>query len=417
MNYAVNSLRFIILFMLAWLHSGSEQINGSNALALEYRSNVDYSHTAGTSGKNVTMKSHSESRETPHLPRGKQRKQKVKPSSKAIGRPDGGWQIKNGNDSVFETFDGPTLHIVANHKSGVFLSTKLAMFICRNGASFHNVAHKGCPGVKPSMQGLHSGIKLAMAENPNDVFIHAIRHPVDMVLSGYYYHKQGKEKEWTGVKIEPGKRYLHIPADFPIRNVSYSKWLKTHPEEQGLEMELVRTLHARDGLGKMLKDMLFLQSSGAKVLNLCMSQAKMLMPAVERFVQPWVRPESVAATDGRDILGEGVERPDPDHHPAAIASAAALVQATQAGTIDDSMGTVIDLWSTPDLHTHYSDKAEEARLANIAAKLVAESLPLPLLATFPCPSEFYRLLSATDSFLYDLPVDLYSKALQLERPS
>ena len=257
--------------------------------------------------------------------------------------------------------DFPHLHIVANHKSGVFESTVLTQVLCNDFSSFHRAAVHGCSRIKHSSHGLHLVDEHPVDVSPNaSVFVHAIRHPLDMLISGYVYHIGCNEGQWTRKKFTQGEFSIQIPYNnFVSYEKAYCYWLRemrdTGKEEEGLEKELYRTLHASDGLGKMLQDMEYLEYHGSTVFNLCMSTVNEQLPALEEFVKPWSRRE------GRLIL--------------------------------------------PDKASHHSDRRHEIEVLDLALKVIQAELPYKLVSTFPCRSKFYSSSGLVGDYIHSLNVN------------
>lgn len=122
-------------------------------------------------------------------------------------------------------------------------------------------------------------------------------------------------------------------------------------------MELIRSMHATAGIGKMIQDMVFLDSVHARVFNLCMAEADKVMPLLQTFLTPWnVKP---------------ADRP--------------------FKILDDA--------------THHTDSAQQRRLLDMAYKVLSEEMPELMIATFPCPSQFFATFVASDAYIYNLRVD------------
>ena len=190
--------------------------------------------------------------------------------------------------------------------------------------------------------------------------------------SGYLYHKACKEPYWTDVPMNSKSQMLmfHLPEDFPLLSqdipVSYCKWLQTTTEKEGLTMELLRSLTERRGLGQMLKDKLILDAAGdsTRVFYSCMSLQDSQLPTLREFVKPWGR-------GGGDVSN---------------------IEIAESSS-------------------HHTDLNEQRRLVSLATATVLEQIPLELLVTFPCPSQFYSTVAAKSSFLHDLRVMDYNLTL------
>lgn len=82
----------------------------------------------------------------------------------------------------------------------------------------------------------------------NARMIHIIRHPKDIVISGYHYHKKGSE-EWNRRPLPRGKLYKFILELDHVLNeqerkllhpeITYQQLLETLPFEKGMMAEMV----------------------------------------------------------------------------------------------------------------------------------------------------------------------------------
>ena len=127
-----------------------------------------------------------------------------------------------------------------------------------------------------------------------------------------------------------------------VKEGSFCKYLQRHSVEEGLRMELKRTMHAPDGIGRMLLDIAYLQSRPwVPVLTICEADYKDKLPLLEQVMLPY-----------------GV---------------------APAGT---SMAEIADEKS------HHTDKSVQRELFSLAQQLVNEAVPAALLQVFPCVSSF-----------------------------
>ena len=160
------------------------------------------------------------------------------------------------------------------------------------------------------------------------------RHPVDMLLSGYLYHKSCAEPQWSDT---PARINDHLPHNFPVKG-SYCKFLQKNDTETGMRMELLRTMTAADGIGKMLKDIVFMQDYD--VFNICLSDYTDKVPLISATLSPF----------GRN----------------------GFVSLDQIGTEE----------------SHHTDKEEQRKLFGLAQTLIMETIPVEVLSMFPCATEF-----------------------------
>lgn len=158
-----------------------------------------------------------------------------------------------------------TVAVVSHHKSGTFASFQLLMVLCSKGPRVWTRACCAKNGVWAShpSEPLYAGAELLAR---NDVVVHFIRHPWDMLLSGYRYHQGCRREKWlhaTNLSVRAifprGAAALferHVPSygrlDKRTRR-SYCLALSALPPWEGLRLEALRTLGALDGVGRMLR--------------------------------------------------------------------------------------------------------------------------------------------------------------------
>ena len=104
--------------------------------------------------------------------------------------------------------------------------------------------------------------------------IHLIRDPVDMVISGWRYHRACNEAEWSDTWLDgtppaapwQDKRFPRAPMMERFKaharqcglganagnGTSYCRWLRAAPATVGVEAEAARTFGASDGAGNMI---------------------------------------------------------------------------------------------------------------------------------------------------------------------
>lgn len=192
--------------------------------------------------------------------------------------------------------DDAKLTIVTHHKSGTFAGWGLFINLCcpprTNLKGFVWDIVAGCKRFCPSATYEVNGIPNHTLQ-PNNYYLHIIRHPVDMIVSGYLYHRACFESQWTDGYRNPTLVSLHVPKNFHVKG-SYCKFLKENNSSVGLEAEAYRSLHAFDGVGSMLRDFAIINNSStyaihnSTILQVCMNEMTGKMAhEVERFTKPW----------------------------------------------------------------------------------------------------------------------------------
>lgn len=165
-------------------------------------------------------------------------------------------------------------------------------------------------------------------------YVHVIRHPVDMLISGYLFHRKCKEP-WTN-STTGNKEPLRFPQPFPVKG-SYCQWLQRTNVTAGLQMELKRTLEANDGMGKMIRDMQALKPA-ANVFQLCLNDVANRI-RMQTYIQPW-----------------------------------------------NKFNRTVVYLDHPEHHTNIEEKK---KLYHEAAKVLLTRMPATAVATFPCTSEYF----------------------------
>jgi hypothetical protein len=165
-----------------------------------------------------------------------------------------------------------TLALVTHHKSGTYAARQLLTATCPFP---RNALPESCAtcGVHYKISGLVApgAPDVPLARSPVDVILHFIRHPLDMLTSGYRYHKACYERLWTAL---PMSMLCLSRADVAIvwaanltalfsRHVqgaqvgmlsSYWSMLQQLPTEQGLVAEALRAFASHGGIAQMLRD-------------------------------------------------------------------------------------------------------------------------------------------------------------------
>ena len=177
--------------------------------------------------------------------------------------------------------------VVAHHKSGTRASTDVLVQLCcaENSAVWDWNVWLGNCSERCAAQGVNyypAGLPLDWEPTPNERVVHFAREPVDMIVSGYLYHRACNEPQWTDVPLDrdtgaldiampllPG---LTVQANFfgsaeniasiralldpkrSLQNTSYCKLLQAASPEMGIRAETLRSLYAADGVSRMLAD-------------------------------------------------------------------------------------------------------------------------------------------------------------------
>lgn len=134
--------------------------------------------------------------------------------------------------------------LISHHKSGVLVTLYIFKHLCcphvkfidfptwwaRPNGNYYKCLKETC-NVTWNVDGFHSRKK-------NDtIYIHVIRNPIDMIVSGYLYHKNCIEK-WTKTTKLDRTRF---PPDFSLQE-PYCKYLNHVSEKEGLMKEMNRSL-------------------------------------------------------------------------------------------------------------------------------------------------------------------------------
>ena len=134
--------------------------------------------------------------------------------------------------------------LISHHKSGVLVTLHIFKQLCcphvkfidfptwwaKPNGNYYKCLKNDC-NVTWNVDGLHSHKK-------NDtIYVHVIRNPIDMIVTGYLYHKNCIEK-WTETTKFDKTRF---PSDFALQE-PYCKYLNHIGEKKGLIMEMNRSL-------------------------------------------------------------------------------------------------------------------------------------------------------------------------------
>jgi len=190
------------------------------------------------------------------------------------------------------------LHIISHHKSGTFAAMNLLISMCCRSATqttfFHRDCRRSC-----SSRGLwfHTNGAFTDMIHDGDTIVHFIRDVDAMLVSGYLYHRNCQE--WSNAPLDAFTHMVQQQMHPPDRSspwyvshkafppgfagwlnanatTSYCHWLQAHSLTQGLRAELYRTLHADDGIGKMLSD----YRDFPTAINVCLSTLPMAYDSV-----------------------------------------------------------------------------------------------------------------------------------------
>lgn len=234
-----------------------------------------------------------------------------------------------------------TLHIITHHKSGTKVGQDLFDDLCTKWKTSDGGRYE-C--LSNNVQLIKYGFDKNLLHQ-GDSLIHMIRHPLDMLISGYLYHKNCSEA-WTSRSSMNTRRF---PTDFPSEWYhSYCATLKKMNTTEGLKAELKRSLFSDDGIGKMLKDVRYLQEAigGGRLLQVCLGTYTDTteMEKLRQFMLPW--------------KAQGTDRLDND---------VSLVNANPE---------------------HRTNLDEHYAILDEAADIVKSDIPVEILEIFPCRSQY-----------------------------
>lgn len=210
-----------------------------------------------------------------------------------------GRTLRFENDIASLALHVPKVVIITHHKSGTVAAQDLIGDLCWpdgyaghwNPASWMSVGKSLCEddGVHFFQGGLQYPLQWPLT---TATVVHFIRKPVDMVVSGYLYHRRCSEPLFTHLPMplwalrpdamlwmggnatrEAILRELD-PLQLRHANASYCELLQQATPEQGIAAETLRTLSASDGVGSMLHDASVLHSLNSsqrlsQLLSIC----------------------------------------------------------------------------------------------------------------------------------------------------
>jgi hypothetical protein len=185
------------------------------------------------------------------------------------------------------------LNIIAHHKTGTIAGMGLLIELCCSNEEIKELMNEPHWFILKNCSRTCKNVKFHEHGLPNwtaklgDIYVHLIRHPFDIVASGYLYHKACNEPFWTNDSLSsingnilPGLKTLHLKRE------TYCSYLQRVDPTIGISYQVNRTFHAMDGLGRMLFDMKAL-SRHPMVLNLCLSKISEEEKRVINFTKSW----------------------------------------------------------------------------------------------------------------------------------
>lgn len=205
------------------------------------------------------------------------------PGTKPLGV--GRWRTPCDNPS--SPSPNGSVAVVAHHKAGTVASFQLLGALCAPNdgseesfatAWFSRGGRECC--TRRRVHFFVDGVRDVLALLKYDVVVHFIRHPVDMVLSGYLYHARCPE-DWTwapgpfqhALRFPPRSRHPFRDSLDVSSNASFCQLLQRAGPVRGLRAEAARTLGAQDGVGNMARVSSFLSTRmPTRVVAMCMAK-------------------------------------------------------------------------------------------------------------------------------------------------
>ena len=228
----------------------------------------------------------------------------------------------------------PRLIVVTHHKSGTVAAFQLLAAACCpdlnnatnvwavwNGASGGSLGRiAGCRqrcaarGIYFASQGLRPGVagaelldrRGAASGHGGGTIVHMLRHPIDMIVSGYLYHRRCEES-WTRLGVhtwddrwfgppsahEALLRLFGVPRVMP-QGLSYCEMLRRSNASVGVSVEAMRTFSASFGARQMLTQHAALQRGSAgpdatlggddvRVINVCLHDVSQHLQLLQLF--------------------------------------------------------------------------------------------------------------------------------------
>ena len=121
-----------------------------------------------------------------------------------------------------------TVYLSCHHKTGTHFLHKLKRLL-----------QKADPGTRYVMDpwSKEATVASTVASTTNDVvkIVHMVRHPYEIIVSGYLYHKTVCQEPWC---IDPTCKTLADGVQYDFDGVSYQETLRSLPVEEGIDMEM-----------------------------------------------------------------------------------------------------------------------------------------------------------------------------------
>ena len=180
--------------------------------------------------------------------------------------------------------------IIAHHKTGTVLSWEVVANLCCPSMNiFYNASSKEdfyplyrlhcaprCEEKRVLFYSNGAPKRLLLKRNKasrgvDRRLLHFSRAPVQLLVSGYLYHKRCPEAWTKRSRLEREKN--RIPADVASllhasNSQNYCDFLSKASEEDGMHAEVARSVHAQDGVSRMISD--FLRLRPLKPLTVCL---------------------------------------------------------------------------------------------------------------------------------------------------
>lgn len=182
----------------------------------------------------------------------------------------------------------PPIYVVTHHKSGTHAARVFSMPWCiderkavevNRGPGFLRECEKN--GLILKVDGILDTDILV----PGSIVVHFVRNPIDMIVSGYLYHRGCQERSWTETWRIPKHKASRYPTNLHPNNLtqpfidalqgeyngSYCRFLQAAPPDVGIQAEAIRTMHADDGVGRMMNNSAHFAQGNFTVIKACMS--------------------------------------------------------------------------------------------------------------------------------------------------
>lgn len=180
----------------------------------------------------------------------------------------------------------PRIYVVTHHRAGTNAARIFAFPWCRLPTAYGAVpsTRNDCSskGIELKIDGISDPREI----EDNSFVVHFVRNPIDMIVSGYLYHRACQERRWTDT-WNPDRKSAKYPSYLPDNdltkpfgmalrqeyNGSYCRFLQAVPPEIGIQAETIRTLYADGGVGSMMNNSEIFADpkKNLTVINACMS--------------------------------------------------------------------------------------------------------------------------------------------------